>query len=76
MRSTTAPEMSAAAMMANVPWKAMNSRCGIVPLGLEIDAGEEHVVEAAEEGIAGCEGQAVPERGPTGSRPHRARRSS
>ena len=31
MRSTIAPEMSAAVMMANVPWKHMKSRCGIVP---------------------------------------------
>ena len=32
MRSTIAPEISAAVMIANVPWKAMNSACGIVPL--------------------------------------------
>ena len=31
MRSTMAPEMSAAVMIANVPWKHMKSRCGIVP---------------------------------------------
>ena len=33
MRSTMAPEISAAVMMAKVPWYAMNSRCGMVPLG-------------------------------------------
>ena len=33
MRSTMAPEISAAVMIANVPWKHMNSRCGIVPCG-------------------------------------------
>ncbi len=32
MRSTMAPEMSAAVMMAKVPWKAMKSTCGMVPL--------------------------------------------
>ena len=32
MRSTIAPEISAAVMMANVPWKPMNRTCGIVPL--------------------------------------------
>ena len=31
MRSTMAPEISAAVMIANVPWNAMNNRCGIVP---------------------------------------------
>jgi hypothetical protein len=31
IRSTTAPEMSAAVMMAKVPWYAMNSRCGVPP---------------------------------------------
>mgnify|MGYP006180805127 CR=1 FL=1 len=30
-RSAMAPEMSAAVMMAKVPWKAMNSRCGVAP---------------------------------------------
>ena len=33
IRSTTAPEMSAAVMMAKVPWNAMNRRCGMEPLG-------------------------------------------
>ncbi len=33
MRSTTAPEMSAAVMIANVPWNAMKSRCGMLPRG-------------------------------------------
>ncbi len=32
MRSTTAPEIRAAVMMANVPWYAMNRTCGMVPL--------------------------------------------
>jgi hypothetical protein len=31
MRSTIAPEISAAVMIANVPWKAMKRACGIVP---------------------------------------------
>ena len=31
MRSTTAPEISAGVMIANVPWNAMNSRCGMAP---------------------------------------------
>ena len=31
MRSTMAPEISAAVMIAKVPWKAMNSRWGIAP---------------------------------------------
>ncbi len=31
MRSTTAPEIRAGVMMANVPWKHMNSRCGMAP---------------------------------------------
>ena len=30
IRSTTAPETSAAVMMQKVAWKAMKSRCGIV----------------------------------------------
>ncbi len=33
MRSTIAPEISAAVMIAKVPWNAMNSRCGMVPCG-------------------------------------------
>jgi hypothetical protein len=33
MRSTIAPEMRAAVMIANVPWYDMNSTCGIVPCG-------------------------------------------
>ena len=33
MRSTIAPEISAAVMIAKVPWKAMKSRCGMVPCG-------------------------------------------
>ncbi len=33
MRPTTAPEMSAAVMIANVPWNAMKSMSGMVPLG-------------------------------------------
>ena len=31
IRSMIAPEMSAAVMMQNVPWNAMNSMCGMVP---------------------------------------------
>jgi hypothetical protein len=31
MRSTMAPEISAAVMIANVPWKHMNRSCGMVP---------------------------------------------
>ena len=38
-----APEMSAAVMMQNVPWNAMNSMCGMVPLRLETDAAQEDV---------------------------------
>ncbi len=34
MRSTMAPEMSAAVMIANVPWKHMKSKWGIVPCSL------------------------------------------
>ena len=37
MRSTMAPEISAAVMIANVAWKAMNRMCGMVPLSLEAD---------------------------------------
>jgi hypothetical protein len=29
MRPTTAPEMRAGVMMANIIWKAMNARCGM-----------------------------------------------
>jgi hypothetical protein len=32
MRSTTAPEMRAAVMIAKVPWYAMKRTCGMVPL--------------------------------------------
>ena len=30
MRSTSAPEMSAGVMTANMPWKSMNAVCGMV----------------------------------------------
>ena len=30
MRSTTAPEISAGVMIANIIWKSMNARCGTV----------------------------------------------
>ena len=30
IRSATAPDTSATVMMQNEPWKAMNSRCGMV----------------------------------------------
>ena len=36
MRSTMAPEISAAVMTAKVPWNAMNSTWGIVPCGSSV----------------------------------------
>ena len=36
MRSTIAPEISAAVITANVPWNAMNSTWGIVPCGSSV----------------------------------------
>ena len=36
MRSTIAPEISAAVITAKVPWNAMNSTCGIVPCGSSV----------------------------------------
>ena len=66
MRSTIAPEISAAVMIANVPWKAMNSTCGIStsPLRLEPDAAQEEVRGVADPVVAGGERQRVAEHRP------------
>ena len=54
-----APEMSAAVMIAKVPWKAMNSRWGIAPCALEADAAQPGEGQRADQRAAGGEGQRV-----------------
>ena len=70
MRSTMAPEISAAVMIANVPWKHMKSRCGIVPCSDEPDAVQEHARRVADPVVARRERQRV-----TDDRPEHAHES-
>jgi hypothetical protein len=58
------PEISAAVMMQNVPWNAMNNACGMVPFGFEADAFQQRVREITEPGVAGGEGERVAKQRP------------
>ena len=59
-----APEISAAVMMANVPWNAMNSTCGNRALRIERDAVQEQLGEVTDEGVPGAERQRVADQRP------------
>ena len=73
MRSTIAPEISAAVMIANVPWYAMNSTCGIVALRLEADAAQESARRVADPVVARRERQRVADERPGDADERRAR---
>ena len=64
MRSTMAPEMSAAVMIANVPWKHMKSRCGNRALLGQADAVQEEPRGVANPVVARSKRQRVAERRP------------
>ena len=64
MRSTIAPEISAAVMTAKVPWNAMNSTWGIVPCGSSVTPRSRLKFRPPDERRAGGERQRVPEEGP------------